>query len=590
MSRRLCSEGVFRYGDVRISDLSGRKALPIGDSSFTTAVQDSVFIDKSMLIADVIDGGSKVTLYCRPRRFGKSLNLSMLQRFFETPSPDDPSALDTEPLFRGLAIWDAEGGAYQRYHQRYPVVRFSFNNLKSSSYEAFAEGMASAVSDEYGRHEHLASSERLGSKDKAAFSRILHREGTLSDVRGSLALLTQLLFKHYGVRAVVLIDEYDAPVMAGYSHGYYADAVEFLKSWLTGALKDNDALAFACLTGVQRISKESIFSDLNNMVVNTSLNVRSDERFGFTDEEVAALSQYLGASGCMEDVRRWYDGYRFGNVDIYNPWSVLNYFHSGCVADIYWGNTAGNAVLGDMVRDADERTLESLYRLMEPEGTVLRPLDLGVVFPDVGVREGAVFSMLYLAGYLTTNDTQLPNNYRTLRALRIPNQEIAELYRGEIVERFGRIAGGGDRLVLLHEALAAGDAKVVESELTHILEDSASYFDLVRENSYHMLLLGLLFGMRGYGDPRSNRESGDGRFDIQLLPEEKGELPAITVEVKCLLKKGSGSSLPDAAAAALEQIKQRGYDKEAHGGEGRGALRFGIAFRGKEVAVDCGRA
>ena len=187
-----------------------------------------------------------------------------------------------------------------------------------------------------------------------------------------------------------------------------------------------------------------------------------------------------------------HDGYRFGNADIYNPWSVLNYFHSGCVADIYWGNTSGNVVLGDMVRTADERTLESLYRLMEPQGTVVRPLDLGVVFPDAGVREGAVFSMLYLAGYLTTNDTRFPNSSRTLRALRIPNQEIAELYRSEIVERFGKVAGGSDRLACLHEALVAGDAKAVESELALILEDSASYFDLVRENSYHMLLLGLL--------------------------------------------------------------------------------------------------
>lgn len=583
------SGGVFHYGGVRISDLSGRKALPIGDSSFTTTVQNSVFVDKSMLIADVIDGGSKATIYCRPRRFGKSLNLSMLQRFFEIPSPDDPSGLDTEPLFCGLAIWDAEGGAYRSYHQKYPVVHFSFNSLKSLSFEAFLEGMTRAVSDESRRHEFLLRSERLSAEDKAVFSRMLQQRGTLADVGRSLVLLTQLLFKHYGTRAVVLIDEYDAPVMAGHSHGYYSDVVGFLKSWLTGALKDNDALAFACLTGVQRISKESIFSDLNNLVVNTSLNVRSDERFGFTGDEVAALAQHLGVRDCVEDVRRWYDGYRFGNVDIYNPWSVLSYFHSGCVADIYWGNTSGNAVLGDMVKGADERILQSLYQLMEPGGEVLQPLDLSVVFPDVGLREGIVFSMLYLAGYLTTNDTQLPNNSRTLRALRIPNQEIAELYRGEIIERFGEAAGGRDRLDCLHDAFAAGDAEGVESELVRILEDSASYFDLIRENSYHMFLLGLLFGMRGYGDPCSNRESGSGRFDIQLLPEEGSGFPVLAVEVKCLPSADSGS-LSRAAESALAQIEQCGYDKAVCRNSGHGRLRFGIAFGGKMAAVVSQRA
>ncbi|WP_165043172.1 AAA family ATPase [Adlercreutzia sp. ZJ138] len=579
--------GIFRKGNVRISDLACRKVLPVGNSSFTSVVENAVFVDKSMLIADVLDSGSVAMLFCRPRRFGKSLNLSMLQRFFEIPSPNDFVGADTKPLFCGLAIWDAEGGRYREYYQAYPVIRFSFNNLKSLDWEGFLSGIAASIAAEYRRHGYLAESDRLSDIDQGLFARIATGETDQGSLVQSLLLLSTLLARHYGRRSVVLIDEYDAPVMAGHSYGYYDEVVAFLKAWLTGALKDNEALAFAVLTGVQRISRESIFSDLNNLVVNTSLNVDSDERYGFTKDEVDALAEYCGTTSCMDDVQAWYDGYRFGKVDVYNPWSVVSCFSQGYQTDVYWGNTSSNSVIGEVVRNASEDVLAELFSLLEQGGTIASPLDLRVVFPDLGVREEAVWSMLYLAGYLTTDDTEFPNDTDVMRLLRIPNLEVAKLFRSEILQRFSEAAGGRDRLSALHRALICGEAQAVQEELTRIMLSSASFFDLTRENSYHMLMLGLLFGLRGYADPVSNREAGRGRFDILLTPCEPDRDPAIVIELKYAAPDTPGAAdLAALATAALTQAIDRAYGAaSAHGAAG--VQYFGVAASGKNVVVAC---
>ncbi|WP_165247302.1 AAA family ATPase [Adlercreutzia sp. ZJ141] len=583
-SSGLYKDGIFRKGKVRISDLAGRKMLPIGNSNFATVVENSVFIDKSMLIADVLDSGSSVTLFCRPRRFGKSLNLNMLQRFFEAEVPGYPLPVDIPALFGNLAIWDADSGRYQIHAGAYPVIRYSFNDVKQQAWSNAREAIAANIAAEYRRHEYLGESDRLSAVEKELVLRLASGEGEDAEVQKSLATLSQMLFKHHGRRVVVLIDEYDAPVMAGYTYGYYAEVVGFLKGWLTGALKDNDALAFAVLTGVQRITKESIFSDLNNMTVNTALDTASDERYGFTQAEVDALAEYLGCKNCVTEAGYWYDGYRFGNTDVYNPWSTLNYFRSGGKADVYWGNTSSNAVLGDMVRSADDRLLGKLYGLLEPGGTVREPLDLGIVFPDVGLRKRALWSMLYLAGYVTTDDTGSPNRTDILRALRIPNREIGLLFQGEVIERFAEMAGGRDRLDDLHAALMRGEEALVEEELERILLDSASFFDLVNENSYHMLVLGLLFGIPYYGRPQSNREAGRGRFDIQIVPDNPKRAPLITIEIKYARPETlSEEGLRELAKEALAQVADRAYDGWAVNSVGN--LRYGIAFSGKAVAV-----
>lgn len=578
--------GIYREGDVRLSDLSGRRRLPVGNDDFLSVVEKSVFVDKSMLIADVIDSGATALLFCRPRRFGKSLNLSMIQRFLEIPSPSDPVARDTTELFEGLAIWDAAQGQYRAHHAAYPVISISLKTAKTDDAAAFLGALAQIVGAEYERHGYVLSDGALNEEQRAYFERVTGRKAEAEELVSSLEWLSRVLTAYHGRRTVVLIDEYDAPVAACYTKPSYHEVVSVLKRWLTGALKGNPMLEFAVLTGVQRISKESIFSDLNNLVVDTPLDVMADERYGFLEEEVVALATYLGADASLGEAREWYDGYRFGAADVFNPWSVVNYFRSGGVADIYWGNTSSNDVLQSVVESADPETMRSVFSLMTEGGTVDAPLDLGVSFPDVATCAGAVWSLLYLAGYLTTDDVAQPNNAGRVRPLRVPNREISEVYRNDIVGRFTGLAGSTRLLSDLHRALVDGDAGLLAEELEGILLNSASCYDLTSENSYHMLLVGLLFGAPGYGNPVSNREAGRGRFDIRLLPERAG-LPEITLELK--FERGADAGrLETLAAEALAQIEARAYDAGA-AGSGAGSLRYGIAFSGKSLAVDVQR-
>ncbi|WP_417178379.1 AAA family ATPase [Adlercreutzia equolifaciens] len=576
--------GIYRVGDVRLSDLAGRRMLPVGVSNFRMVVENAVFVDKSLLIADVLRMPGTSYLYCRPRRFGKSLNLDMLQTFFEMPDAGTPGAADSRRLFEGLAIWVAEGGRFREHCGAYPVVHFSFNDVKKPDWNVGYSTVRAAMAQEYLRHGYLLESSSLSDLERERFERIAGGTASEGEFASSLLFLTQMLQKHHGQSVIVLIDEYDAPVMAGYTYGYYDEVVAFLKGWLTGALKDNNALAVAVLTGVQRISKESIFSDLNNLRVDTSMDLASDERYGFLDAEVRALAAYRGEESAVALAREWYDGYRFGSVDVYNPWSVLSFFDNRCMPGAYWGNTSGNGVLGDMVKTADEATLGKLYRLLEPGGTVEEPLDLSVVFPDVGVREEALWSMLYLAGYLTTSDVTDPSDTHLPRRLRIPNKEVARLYRSEVIDRFTEVAGGRDRLMTSHRALVEGDAEGVAAELEDILLRAPSYYDLTTENSYHMLVLGLLFNVRGYGVPVSNREAGRGRFDIRVMPETPEAGPVLIIELKWA-RTGTPEAvdLPALAETGLTQASDRAYGADLS--EEAPPRRWGLAFSGKNVAV-----
>ena len=333
--------GIWDAPCARIIDRTGNKRLPIGRDGYVPAMQESVVVDKTMLIADIIESGYAVTLFCRPRRFGKTLNMTMLKAFFELPGTDIRMR-DTAPLFEGTRVWEAQGGKYRAYQGAYPVVHISFNTVKKLDWPAGLSAIRSLMAQEYIGHNCLRDSPALTEEDHAYFRRVAAMTAEPGEFVDSLTRLCSMLHRHYDRPVVLLVDEYDAPVMAGYTNGYYREVVDFLKGWLTGSLKDGGAsLAFACLTGVRRITKESIFSDMNNLTVSTPLTVEFDERYGFTDAEVAALAAYLGHGGCMAEAREWYDGYRFGQIDVYNPWSVLNYVDSGCTVDVYWGIAVG---------------------------------------------------------------------------------------------------------------------------------------------------------------------------------------------------------------------------------------------------------
>ena len=601
-------DAVFHADGARILDRRGDKRLPIGDDGFETVAERSVFIDKSMLIADVLDGDFAVTLFCRPRRFGKTLAMTMLKAFLELP----PDGVSRAGLFEGLEIWDADGGRYRAEQGKRPVIYLTLNDVKKSTWEEAYASLTDKVAAEYERHAYLMESDRLSDVEKAQFGRLRTKSAPRAEVDSSLRQLSLYLAKHHGCRTVVLIDEFDAPIMAGYANGYYREMVDFTKGWLTGVLKDGGAaLDFACMTGVQRISKESIFSDLNNVTVDTALGGESEERFGFTEHEVAALADYLGHPHRYQEVRDWYDGYRFGGVDIYNPWSVLNYFSRGCQPGVYWANTATNTPVGDAVRDLNGDALAGVYGLLEPGGVVRAPLDVEVTFPEGGVTGDELWSLLYLAGYLTTEDTQDPTDSVRLRPLRIPNKEVSLIFSREVIKRFRGLVGGAHRLEGLHAALVDGNAEGLRAELESVLLDCVAPVDLRSENSYHMLVLGLLFGVDGYAAPVSNGRAGRGFYDIRLNPLAPGK-PTITLEFKVLprhevdrgaecdtgrgTERGADPELPSGRSAedvlretareGLAQVRAKAYDHDAPGPR----LRFGIAFYKQEVAVEAERA
>jgi hypothetical protein len=405
------------------------------------------------------------------------------------------------------------------------------------------------------------------------------------DLASSLRFLTELLHRHHGREAVVLIDEYDAPITSALALGAYKEAVAFVRPFLSGALKTNDSLACGVLTGVQRVSKESIFSGLNSVDVSTPLNQESDERFGFTQAEVGALAGYLGHPESVPVLKEWYDGYRFGNADIYNPWSVLSFFAKGRVAQPYWTNTSGNSILGEALASPDADVRARMVDLLEPGATVDAPVDPNVAYGELSSRPGGVWSVLYMSGYLTTDDTGGPATMRRRRPLRVPNREVLEAYRDEVAGRAVAAAGESnrDRLCL---ALEEGDEKGVVEALDEIARNSASVYDLTCEGDWHMLVLGLLIDMAGYASVRSNREAGYGRFDVQALPKEASlQTPVLTLEFK--FEKDAGEDrLASLTREALAQIESRAYDAEYANAP---RVRWGIACAGKHVAAACER-
>lgn len=584
--------GVIRAPGALLVDQSGHRQVGPGSDLFPVVFTHGVFVDKSLLIRDIAAHYGRATLFCRPRRFGKTLAATMLKDFFECAPCADPSA---RPRFERLSIWEVDGGRWREQQGRYPVVMLSLKGASGESWDEMRECLAALVAAECERHRYLLESPTLSTTERAQLQRLTAKGASAAELSGSLRFLTEMLARHHGTGCVVILDEYDAPITHARQRGFYDRAVDFMRTWLSGALKTNPALAFGVLTGVQRISKEPIFSGLNNIKVNTPLTPASDERFGFTQAEVEALAAYMGCADKLDELRVWYDGYRFGCADIYNPWSVLSYLGEGCIAQPYWVNTSGNSVLTDVVAHASEQDLRTVYELLEPGGSVMARIDPNIAFGDASSLGTSLWSLLYLGGYVTTDDTAYPEDPDRRRRLRIPNREVASAYRREVVMRAAHAAGGVDRLDSLHDALAEGDASAFERELSAILAKSASYYDLTSESACSMLVLGLLFGVDGYDDPVSNREAGYGRFDVQLAPSPtrpmEGRQSTITIEVKFMKPadyERYGDEGPrvlhDRAQEAVGQIDRRAYDAPTPG------LRWGVAFAGKHVAATCTHA
>ena len=552
------------------------KSLPIGISDYVRAQEEYYYVDKTLLIKEFLDQKPLVSLFTRPRRFGKTLNMDMLRVFFEI------SDKNTSKYFADKNIWQC-GEEYRSHQGKYPVIFLTFKDVKFDTWDATIDKIRGLLQEEYGRHQELLNSDKLSQYEKEYFTKIISATANEVELTSSLERLSKMLASHYDKAPVIIIDEYDTPIQEGYSKDFYNEIIGFMRNFFSGAFKDNKNLSYGFLTGILRIAQESIFSGLNNLTVNSVMDEEYDSFFGFTESEVKAMLSYYGVSDKEEELKDWYDGYLFGSEEIYNPWSVINYISKGCLPQAYWVNTGKNEILDDVLRVATDDITERLYDLLQGERVVAR-IDQNVVYRSLAEDPANIYSLLLVAGYLKTPKKELQADGSYLCEVSIPNREIAAVYKSEILSHFLQ-TGAITRTTAnkIAESLYANDYKKLQSAIGEYMDKSIGFFDGGAEGFYHGLMLGLIALMDNQYKIKSNRESGDGRFDVSLIPREK-RYPGIILELKWK-EKLSDVELEKWSNEALKQIGELRYDSEMKEDGITEILKFGIAFSGKKVCV-----
>ena len=484
--------------------------LPVGISDYRKASSEYYYIDKTLMIRDFLDEVPMVSLFTRPRRFGKTLNMDMFRTFFEKTNDD------TSVYFQDKKIW-ACGQKYRDYQGKYPVIFITFKDVKCKTWEETYDLISKLISLEYKRHEEL--SDQALNPDIDFYKRIISDKASENDYMLSLMMLSKMLHEHHGVEPIVIIDEYDTPIQQGHSCGFYDDVVLFVRNLFSGAFKDNKHLKYGFLTGILRVAKESIFSGLNNLKINSILDNRYSEYFGFTHEEVQKMAEYYSASDKVEEICAWYDGYRFGKTAIFNPWSVINYFSNECKPGAFWLSTGSNEVIGEILTHADEDTYERLNALLQGD-SVLTYVDTSVIYPQIQKNPSSIYSFLLIAGYLKAEATELAPSGDFMCEVSLPNKEISLVYNKEILSRLEPLVSQSIA-ISIQEAIFKNDATRLKGLLEKYMIESVSFHDTSKEMFYHGLVIGLCALFSGSYRVSSNRESGEGRYDIQLMPKDK---------------------------------------------------------------------
>ena len=548
------------------------KKLPVGIDSFEKLRrEDFYYVDKSRMIVDLMANWGEVNLFTRPRRFGKTLNMSMLKCFFEIGTD--------KSLFDGLAV-SKEKELCEKYMGKYPVVFVSLKGVDGLTLEDAYRRLRGIIREEALRLSFLKSSEKLDEDDLRSFLRILSEQDTSADMVGSLRMLCTLLEKHYGQKPILLIDEYDVPLDKAYYHGYYPQMIDLIRAMFQAALKTNSSLFFAVLTGCLRVSKESIFTGLNNLMVHSISDPSFDEYFGFTDEEVGKMLSDYGLEAHHQEAREWYDGYRFGGQDVYCPWDVINYVYALRVdpqaePKAYWLNTSGNTMVRELIsKSADGTTQMEIERLIEGE-TITKTLNEQLTHNEIRSSIGNIWSLLYMTGYLTTAQKPSGGRYE----LRIPNREVRQIYMQQVLSWFNhKVESETDKLTNLYAAFETGDTETIKEILDEQLLDTVSFYD-ARESFYHGFLLALLSTCANW-NVSSNIETGKGRSDI--LVSRKDRKIGFVVEVKDVKDE---EKLDAACEAALRQIDERDYTAILRRFRVKEIHKYGIAFWDKECRV-----
>lgn len=558
-----------------------RKRLPVGVDHFKKIRQQGFYyIDKTNLIKELITNWGEVNLFTRPRRFGKSLIMSMLQSFFEIGCD--------KTLFDGLNI-SRDKEVCEEYMGKFPVISISLKGVEGADYEGACEALRYIIGSEALRFSYLLESPNLTEEDKALYRSIIKLEdGRYNMAEGtlltSLQILTKILEKHYGTKTMVLIDEYDVPLDKAFQNGYYEQMVLLIRNLFSNVLKSNDSLYFAVLTGCLRISKESIFTGLNNLKIFSITNVRFDEYFGFTDQEVKELLEYYGLSEHFSSIKEWYDGYQFGKVSVYCPWDVINHCDNLCAdpdapPEDYWSNTSSNSIVRRFINKADKKTKEEIEQLIDGK-TILKDIRQDLTYNELDTTIENLWSVLFTTGYLTQRGRMEGKKYQ----LTIPNREIRELFEYQIRQWFRDVtAREPHKLNAFCEAFPAGDAEKIESQLNEYLWNSISIRDTFvakerKEHFYHGILLGLLQYKTNWL-VCSNAESGEGYSDILIeVPESR---TGIVIEIKY----AENDQLDRGCAEALAQIEDKKYDTRLKADGMKNIIRYGITCYRKHCRV-----
>lgn len=561
---------------VKAENRKGKKPLPVGISDYARAQSEYYYVDKTLLIKEFLDRKAFVSLFTRPRRFGKTLNMDMLRVFFEIS--DD----ETSRYFADKEIWRC-GEEYRKHQGKYPVIFMTFKDVKFDSWEATIAKIAGLLQEEFGRHSELRTSDKLEKYEKEYFEKVLDGRADEVELSSSLQRLSKMLAAHYGKAPIIIIDEYDTPIQEGYSKEFYDEIIGFMRNFFSGAFKDNSNLSYGFLTGILRIAQESIFSGLNNLTVNSVMDEEYDSFFGFTENEVCEMLAYYGASDKEAEIKNWYDGYFFGNKEIYNPWSVINYLSRGCLPQAYWVNTGKNEILEDVLKTTTDDIQEKLFSLLQGERVIAR-IDQNVIYRSLTEDSANIYSLLVVAGYLKTPKKRLQGDGTWLCEVSIPNREIAAVYKSEILSHLMQIgAMGRGTANKIAESLYAQDAKKLQDGIEEYMKNSISFYDAGTEGFYHGLILGIVALMDDQYRIRSNRESGDGRYDISLFPRDSG-YPGMIMELKWN-KDLSDNELDSLSAEALDQINKKSYDTEMKAQGIADIIKFGIAFSGKKLKI-----
>ncbi|MEZ4315657.1 MAG: AAA family ATPase, partial [Polyangiaceae bacterium] len=553
--------------------------LPIGKDDFRKLREAGLeYVDKSDLIRAILDrSGVEVILLPRPRRFGKTLNLSMLRCWFEKTNED------LSPLFQDLSIWQA-GEAYRAHFQRYPVIALSFKDTKQDRFDRTLEAIRSKVRALYDAHNYLRDSDRLTQLQRTDFQAILDGTASRALLDRALLDLSGYLHAHHGERVIILLDEYDEPIHAGYLRGYLDEILDFLRSFLGAGLKGNPHLQQAVVTGILRVAKENLFSGLNNPGVYSLLREEYASHFGFTEPEVTALLQRRGRADRLDDVRTWYNGYVFGGEVIYNPWSVLCFLDSASGDPApYWLSTSSNDLVKDLL-DHHAVKIQPVFEELLEGGSIERVLEENVALSELRTDEHALWTLLVFSGYLKAEKRPRGRSEQPAHALSIPNREVREVYSGTFRRWMSaRMTGHGGSVDRLTRALLAGDADTFEEQLQVFVTNVLSYHDpgtLDPERVYHAFVTGLLAVLEPRHDVRSNRESGAGRPDVLIRPRRPGD-PGAVLELK--VARPRKKTLNEALEEALSQLEAMDYAAELRAAGATPVHAFAVAFDGKEV-------